>query len=142
MQNFVIYKPNSSKTGSAMSIDFNNTKKSIFLEFAKQKEERSFDWQNKLIFKLSSQDIAKICVVLKKEKDNLQLFHDPNKSINKSTIKNAVLKITKNSFGFSFRINQQEKDNSINSISINLTEEEIYILLIIFNKAIETIYLG
>lgn len=66
--NYVIYKPNSSKTGSALSIDFNKEKKSIFLEFAKQKEEKAFDWQNKQIFKLSAQDCAKICIFIRQER--------------------------------------------------------------------------
>ncbi|PIU21974.1 MAG: hypothetical protein COT14_03170 [Candidatus Diapherotrites archaeon CG08_land_8_20_14_0_20_30_16] len=141
MNNYVIYKPNSSKTGSALSFDFNKLKKSVFLEFAKQKEEKAFDWQNKQIFKLSAQDCSKICVLIRDRKEELNLFHDPNKSINETTVKNAVLKITKTNFGYSFKINQQEKDNTINSIAISVTEDEAYILVLIFNKAIESIYL-
>lgn len=139
--NYVIYKPNSSKTGSALSIDFNKEKKSIFLEFAKQIEEKRFDWSNKQIFKLSAQDSAKICVFVRDKKEEMQLFHDPNKSINETTVKNAVLKISKSSYGYGFKINQQEKDNTLNSIGITLTEDEMYILILIFNKAIEGIYL-
>jgi len=141
MNNYVIYKPNSSKTGSALSFDFNKLKKSVFLEFAKQKEEKAFDWQNKQIFKLSAQDCSKICVLIRDRKEELNLFHDPNKSINETTVKNAVLKITKTNFGYLFKINQQEKDNTINSIAISVTEDEAYILVLIFNKAIESIYL-
>jgi hypothetical protein len=139
--NYVIYKPNSSKTGSALSIDFNKDKKSIFLEFAKQIEEKRFDWSNKQIFKLSAQDCAKICVFVRDKKEDMQLFHDPNKSINETTVKNAVLKISKSSYGYGFKINQQEKDNTLNSIGITLTEDEMYILMLIFNKAIEQMYL-
>lgn len=138
--NYVIYKPNNSKTGSALSVDFNKEKKSLFLEFAKQIEEKKFDWANKQIFKLSAQDCAKICITFKEQKNELQLFHDPNKSINETVVKNAVLKISKNNFGYIIKINQQGKDNTLNSIQISLTEDEIYILLIIFNKAIESIY--
>ncbi len=137
---YTIYKPNNSKTGSALNIDFNKNKKSIFLEFSKQIEEKKFDWQNKQIFKLSAQDAAKICVFVKDKKEEMQLFHDPNKSINETSVKNAVLKISRNNYGYSFKINQQEKDNTLNSIQISLTEDEIYILIIIFNKAIEEIY--
>lgn len=137
---YTIYKPNSSKTGSALNIDFNKNKKSIFLEFAKQLDEKKFDWPNKLIFKLSAQDCAKICVFIRDKKEEMQLFHDPNKSINETTVKNAVLKLSRNNYGYGFKINQQEKDNSLNSIAITLTEDEIYILIIIFNKAIEEIY--
>lgn len=139
--NYVVYKPNNSKTGSAMSVDFNKSKKSIFLEFAKQIEDKKFDWSNKQIFKLSAQDCAKICIFIRDKKEEMQLFHDPNKSINETTVKNAVLKISKSNYGYSFKINQQEKDNSLNSIAITLTEDEPYILQLIFNKAIESIYL-
>ena len=139
--NYVIYKPNNSKTGSAMSVDFNKQKKSIFLEFAKQKEEKAFDWQNKEIFKLGAQDCAKICVLYKDKKDELQLFHDPNKSINETTVKNAVLKISRSNYGYGFKLNQQEKDSTLNSTGITLTEDEMYILILIFNKAIEQMYL-
>jgi hypothetical protein len=137
---YTIYKPNNSKTGSALNIDFNKSKKSIFLEFSKQIEEKKFDWPNKQIFKLSAQDAAKICVFIKDKKEEMQLFHDPNKSINETSVKNAVLKISKNNYGYLFKINQQEKDNTLNSIQISLTEDEVYILIIIFNKAIEEIY--
>lgn len=75
------------------------------------------------------------------KKEELQLFHDPNKSINETTVKNAVLKISKSSYCYGFKINQQEKDNTLNSIAITLTEDEAYILQLIFNKAIERIYL-
>lgn len=139
--NYVIYKPNASKSGAAMSVDFNKEKKSIFLEFAKQIEEKKFDWSNKMNFKLSAQDAAKICIAIRDKKEELQLFHDPNKSINETTVKNAVLKITKSSYGYGFKINQQEKDNTLNSIAITLTEDEAYILILVFNKAIESIYL-
>lgn len=139
--NYVIYKPNSSKSGAALSIDFNKEKKSIFLEFAKQIEEKRFDWSNKQIFKLSAQDTAKICVFIRDKKEEMQLFHDPNKSINETTVKNAVLKITKSNFGYSIKINQQEKDNTLNSINVSLTEDEVYILVLIFNKAIEQMFL-
>jgi hypothetical protein len=137
---YTIYKPNNSKSGSALNIDFNKSKKSIFLEFSKQIDEKKFDWPNKQIFKLSAQDCAKICVFIKDKKDEMQLFHDPNKSINETTVKNAVLKIMKSNFGYSFRINQQEKDSTLNSINISLTEDEIYILKIIFDNAIKEIY--
>ncbi len=140
IMSYTIYKPNNSKSGSALNIDFNKSKKSIFLEFSKQIDEKKFDWPNKQIFKLSAQDCAKICVFIKDKKDEMQLFHDPNKSINETTVKNAVLKIMKSNFGYSFRINQQEKDSTLNSINISLTEDEIYILKIIFDNAIKEIY--
>ena len=136
---YTIYKPNSNKNGAALNIDSNKNKKSIFLEFAKQLEERKFDWANKQIFKLNVQDAAKICITIKEKKEELQLFHDPNKSINETNIKNAVLKINKNNYGYGFKLNQQEKNNTLNSITINLTDDEIYILILILNKAIEDI---
>ncbi len=140
MEPYRVYKPNNQKTGSALSIDFNKAKKSVFLEFSKQKDEKSFDWENKLILKLNIQDIAKICVLYKDKKEELTLYHDPSKGQYESTTKNNILKITKSNYGTNFKINQQEKDSTLNSISINLSEDEMYTLFVLFNKVIEEIY--
>lgn len=140
MEPYRVYKPNNQKTGSALSIDFNKAKKSIFLEFSKQKDEKSFDWENKLILKLNIADIAKICVLYKDKKEELTLYHDPSKGQYESTTKNNILKITKSNYGINFKINQQEKDSTLNTISINLSEDEMYTLFVLFNKVIEEIY--
>lgn len=138
-----VYKTNSSNTGTALSVDYNSEKESVFLEFAKQKDEKSYDWQNKLTIKLSINEIAKINVFYINKLSEVNLFHDPAKGDYKSSFKNAVLKITKSTTGnsYMFRLNQQETDGKLNSITVNLNEEELYTLHLIFAKIIQNNYL-
>ncbi len=135
-----VYKTNSMNTGTALSVDYNAEKESIFFDFAKQKDEKSYDWQNKLTIKLSITEIAKINVFYLNKLTELNLFHDPAKGDYKSTFKNAVLKITKSTNSYTFRLNQQETDGKLNSISVNLSEDEIYVLHLLFAKIIQNSY--
>jgi hypothetical protein len=138
---FRVYKANGANTGSAISIDFNAEKESVFLEFAKQKEQKSFDWQNKLTIKLSTLELAKINVFYKDKGNEVKLFHDPSKGDYKSEFKNAVLNVSKLGNNYNFRLNQQSPDGKLNSISVNLTPEEMYITTTLFRKIIEDIYI-
>ena len=54
----------------------------IMLEMANAKEgkSRTYDWENKIIFKLSSKDVGDILAFLKKgAKGDVSLIHDPSK---------------------------------------------------------------
>lgn len=136
---YVFYKANPKITGSALSIEYNSEKKCGFFEFAKQKEEKKFDWENKITLKLSTGELSKILAFYREKKEELSLFHDPAKGQYVSDTKNTILKLNKSSFGYSFRVNQQEKDNTVNSISINLTDDEMCIMEIFCTNAIEKI---
>ena len=138
---FRVYKANGMNTGSALSVDYNIEKESVFLEFARQKEQRSFDWQNKQTIKLSALELAKINVFYKDKLTEVKLFHDPGKGNYNSEFKNAVLNISKSGVNYSIRLNQQSATGSLNSISINLSPEEMYILTILFSKIIQNVYL-
>ncbi len=140
MKQFRIYKANSQKNGTALSLDFNKEKQSLFLEFAKQKPDDTFDWEKKLTFKFSLIELAKVCVFYKNKLPELNFFHDPSKGEYKANFKNAVLKLTKGMNNYSLKINQQELDGSINSIIININEEEMYSLCLLFDKAIQDSY--
>jgi len=135
-----VYKTNSQNTGTALSVDYNAEKESVFLEFAKQKDEKSYDWQNKLTIKLSITEIAKVNIFYLNKLPELNLFHDPAKGEYKSTFKNAVLKITKGTNSYTFRLNQQETDGKLNSISVNLSEDELYTMHLLFAKIIQNSY--
>jgi|GEM_PF-1407203 len=137
---FRVYKANGTNTGSALSIDFNPEKESVFFDFAKQKDEKAFDWQNKLTIKLSAIELAKINVSYLEKGTEVKLFHDPAKGDYKSDFKNAVLNISKSGNNYCFRLNQQEKDGKLNSISVNLNPEEMYIAHVLFKKIIEKVY--
>ncbi len=136
------YKPNKSTTGGAMQFDLNEEKESIFLEMARQKDEHSFDWQNKIAFKLSLSDIGKLLAVLEGKIKAINLYHDPSKgnySIAEDT-KNTALSISKgDSFGFYLKISQQAKDGSVNAIQCSLSDDEAIILSKAFEVAIKKI---
>ena len=134
---FRIYKSNSQKNGTAMSVDINKEKQSVFLEFAKQKPDDTFDWEKKLTMKLSLGELAKICVLYKNKTAEVTLFHDPSKGEYKANFKNAILKVSRGSNNYYIKLNQQELDGNLNSILVNVTEEEMYSLCLIFDRMIQ-----
>jgi len=140
MKQYRVYRANGSKTGSALSLDFNLEKQSAFLEFAKQKQDDTFDWQNKLSFKLSVTELSKIIVFYKNKTESVKFFHDPSKGKYTSTFKNAILNLTKVGNNYVFKLNQQESNGSLNSMQLSISEEEMYVMLVLFEKAIEKIY--
>ena len=126
------YKPNKSNSGGAMQFDLNAEKESIFLEMARQKDEHTFDWQNKITFKLSITDIGKILTVLEGKLKVINLYHDPSKGnyqIAEDT-KNTALNVSKgDSFGFYVKISQQAKDGTVNAIPCSLSDDEAIVLV-------------
>ena len=138
---FVIYKANKNITGSALQIDFNPSKKSVFIDCTNQKTIDRFDWDNKITFKLSSSDIAQILSVLRNDVQTIKLFHQPSKGEYKSSqnIKNTVVSFSKTQTGFSARISQQTTDK-LKTVTINISKSEGVILTILLSKAIEEIY--
>ncbi len=137
---FRVYKTNSQITGTALSIDFNLEKKSAFLDFAKQKDASSYDWQNKITIKLSPLEMAKINVFKTGAVPEITLFHDPSKGEYNSDFQNAVLKVSKFGSGYAFKLNQKEKTGNLISVQVSLTEEEFYIVSKLFDKFIEKNY--
>lgn len=129
--------------GSAISFDFNKEKESVFMEIASQKDEKTFDWEKRITMKLSVTDISKIIYALQERKE-MQIFHDPNKNEfaqgKTDTAKNTSLTINAMDTGFYFKVGEQGKDNSLNSKSINVSNEEAITLKIVLMKAIEKIY--
>jgi len=140
IKQFRIYKANSQKTGTALSVDFNKEKQSLFLEFAKQKPDDTFDWEKKLTMKLSLGELSKVCVFYRNKQAEVGFFHDPSKGEYKASFKNAVLKISRGTNNYFIKLNQQELDGNLNSISVNVAEEEMYSLCLLFDKAIQDSY--
>lgn len=136
------YKPNKTLQGAACQFDFAIDKEAIFLEMAKQKEERSFDWANKLIFKLAEVDIAKILLVLKGKTKMANLFHDPNKGNYASSedTKNNALVVQLTDYGYQFKLSQQQKDGKVNAYQINLSADEAMLLEIMMEESIRKMY--
>jgi len=137
---FSVYKANKMLNGSALQLDFNKEKKSVFLEMSKQLAEQKFDWENKLVFKLGEMDIAKILLVLEGKRPGVDIFHDPSKAKEGSEARNNTLNVSKGNYGFFFKLSQQKLDGSVVSVSCNFSEEEALLAGILLRKAIETMY--
>ena len=140
-ESFKLYKANKTNNGSALQLDLNILKKSVFLDCSKQKNEKLFDWTNKLTMKLSVQDISKILNVLENKVPTEKIFHQPSKGDYESSknIKNNVLEITKSQYGYSMRISQQNTEG-VNAITVSITDSESICIRILLERAIEKIY--
>ncbi len=137
---FKLYKANKNNTGAALQLDLNTYKKAVFLDCAKQKAERVFDWDNKLTMKLSIQDISKILSVLENKVGTTKLFHQPSKGEYENTknVKNNVLEITKSQYGYSMRVSQQNTEG-VSAIMITINIEESILISILLKRAVKKI---
>jgi hypothetical protein len=140
----VFYKATKSVGGSAAQFDLNVSKEAVFLELARQKAEREFDWANKLSFKLSATDIGKLLLVLKRRVPSLELFHDPSKggySLGEIARNNALSFSRDERTGrVSIKVSQQAADGAVNSISAFLSEDEALLLELLLERAVCAIY--
>ncbi len=139
---FKIYKPNKTGSGAAVQFDFNEEKKSVFIEAAKQNAPQSFDWANKLSFKMAVTDISKLLLILTGKVNNVELFHDPSKggyAISSET-RNSTVSFSKMDRGFYFKLSTQSQDGKVNSIAISVSDDEAIILKILLEKAVEKSY--
>lgn len=139
---FKVYKPNKTGNGAALQMDFNEEKKSVFVETAKQTAPQSFDWQNKLSFKMAVTDIAKLLVVLNGKAANVELFHDPSKggyAVSAET-RNSTVSFTKMDRGYYFKLSTQAQGGQVNSVALPLSEDEAVVLKLLLEKAVEKIY--
>lgn len=139
---FKVYKPNKTGNGAALQFDFNEEKKSVFVEMAKQTGPQLFDWQNKLSFKMAVTDISKLLLVLEGKLKNIELFHDPSKggyAVSAET-RNSTVSFMKMDRGFYFKLSTQAQAGQVASVAIPLSDDEAIILRILLEKAVEKIY--
>ncbi|NUN11186.1 hypothetical protein HUU53_00895 [Candidatus Micrarchaeota archaeon] len=139
---FAVYKPRKTGNGAAVQFDFNEKIGAVFIEASSQNGEQSFDWANKIVFKLSMNDCAKIIAVIENRLKNADLFHDISKSkhVTETDVKNTTVSISKGDYGYFFKISRQKQDSSLQTIQTSLSEDEAVILRILLSKAIEKTY--
>ncbi|MBI4406802.1 hypothetical protein HY571_02720 [Candidatus Micrarchaeota archaeon] len=137
---FKIYKANKQGSGSALQFDFNEKKKSVFVESAKQNGEQNFDWSNKLTFKLGTSDIAKLLIVLQGKSQKIDLFHDPSKGGYESDKRNSTLAFSKMERGYYFKLSTQSQGGQVSNVGISISDDEAVILKILLQKSVEKIY--
>lgn len=136
------YKAKKSGDGSAMRFDLNPKRESVFVEAAVQKDEKTFDWENKIVFKLAANDISKLLATLEGKTQKMDLFHDPSKSpfVEASKVKNTALTATKSVRGYTLRLSLQEISGSVRSVSFNLNEDEAVLLRVLLARSLERIF--
>ncbi len=135
-----IYKPNRTGTGGALQMDLNAAKRCVFLEAAAQKPgaEQAFDWVNKIVFKLSDTDLAKIVAALDGRVKAVNIFHDPGKSkfVTETEVKNSAIAISKGDYGYFFKASTQLKAGEVKAVQIPLSEDEAVLISTILKHAI------
>jgi hypothetical protein len=125
------YKPNKTGSGAAAQFDYNPEKKAVFLEMARQTGEKAFDWEHKLALKLAMTDCTKLLTVLLGKAPKTELFHDPSKGdyATSQATKNSTLTLQKGTqYGYYLKLSLQGQDGKVESIPLNLSDDEAIIL--------------
>ena len=142
---YKIFKPNKTNNGAASQFSWAQDKKCMFLEAASQlptKDQEgnsTFDWKNKLSFKLGEVDIAQILCVLRGIKDSVGygdkgLFHSFGNN-------NAVLRFQKgDKGGYYLGISVKKEGSEPVGVKHALTDSEGVLLEILLSRAIELVY--
>lgn len=125
----------------------------IMLEMAAPKGPNQYDWDNKVLFKLSLNDTAKICMFLSNpgkeyyfcEKNSgndgtvynsFQIFHDTSKASGRSGTETKSLKLSKASNKHSVIVQMtHRKDNDTNQIVVPVSPEEAYVIVNLLNQS-------
>lgn len=138
-----IYKANSKKTGSAAQFKIARDKRCMFLEMAKQLDDKAFDWSTKIVIKLSETDITKMLALfngtwpisMNANEADLKLFHENAKG-------NKIISLKKQTNpkypGFYMSVSVSEGELK-DKISIPLSPDEVEYVKIGLTKAIEAI---
>jgi hypothetical protein len=146
---FVLYKAKNSGDGAASQWNLGSDKDCVFLEMSNQKGKdkngnASFDWENKICFKLGESDIGEILSVLTglqqgvgafdtEKKKHKGLFHQNQKG-------NAVLYFGKDKYGkFGIYLSvKRGEDRTI--IKHTISNGEACVLGVLLRRALEVMY--
>jgi len=143
---FAIYKPNTKEEiGSAFQIHFDVAKKACFFNAAKQKGPKSppgstkeqFDWQNKIVFKISITEMGKMLAFLRGKIDTLDLIHKLEKAGNPST---STFKMKKGSSGgtYGLQVTRQTGKDKPQFVALYIDSAEHSVLEVFLRKAVTT----
>ena len=116
------YHPTQSKTGAAMSINYFGG--SVWFKFARQSDEKRFDWKNKVMVKIGIGDITQLLEFIEGSRPQLKLFH---RSIKGDTILNAD-KSTKVASGYVLSLTRKPKEGEETKVFMGLSRGEMLLL--------------
>ena len=145
MQEFRIYRPNSTGTGSAFSLQLSYKKEEkynkylVFLIGAKQipsdNDNAKFDWEKALTVKMDLVDLGEFLAVLERRKDHLgfkgSLYHE-------SKAGNKIIKLDKTDNGYNLSISAQDLEKkSLGQVYAALGHGDASILCTLCKRACE-----
>lgn len=146
---FVLYKAKGDGNGAASQWNLGSKKDCVFLEMANQqgkddKGNASFDWGNKIRFKLGEADIGEILAVLVGLQDAVGPF-DINKKKHKGLFHsnpngNAILYFGKDEHGGLRIYLSVKKDDNKSVVQHFINKGEACILSTLLRRAIEVMY--
>lgn len=154
-QSFAIYKGVRGKYGALRlspsfpvdDIPMKDRDGFVMLEMADAKGPNQYDWDNKVIFKLSFMDMAKICMFLRSPDKNhsfsekttgsngetynsLSIFHDTSKASGRSGTETKNLKLSKSPNKHSVMVQMVHKrDSDTTVVTVPVSPEESYVMV-------------
>lgn len=148
-QNFVLYKARNNGSGAASQFSLSGKKDSVFLEMANQTGKdnngnASFDWGNKIRFKLGISDIGEVLSVLvglqkgvgqyDSEREKFKGLYHSNKS------GNAILYFGKDESGRFGICLSVKKDGDQTRVQHSMTKGEACVLAVLLRHAVKVMY--
>lgn len=149
---FVLYKARNDGKGAASQWNLGSKKDCVFLEMTNQKGKNedgnaSFDWENKIRFKLGDSDIGELLAVLVGLQDGVGpidtgtykgkhkgLFHSNQSG-------NAVLYFGKDQYGIlRIHLSVKKEDGGISIVQHTISKGEACVLSTLLRRAIEVMY--
>ena len=149
-RSYVIYKPKKDGSGSASQWNISGERDCLFLEMSSQNGKNEsgnpkFDWDNKIIFKLSESDIGEILAVLSGKQAGIGPFsteRGKHKGLFHSNQRgNAILGFARDESKACFKIYLSAKrDGDKTACAHNITNGEACILETLLRRSVEILY--
>lgn len=145
----VFYKAKKDGNGAASQWNLGSKKDCVFLEMANQQgkddnENASFNWDEKIRFKLSETDIGEILSVIVGLQDSVGPFDNVRKKhkglFHSNKNGNAILYFGKNEHGRFNIYLSVKRDEEKNVVQHSISKGEACVLNILLRRAIEVIY--
>jgi hypothetical protein len=132
-----IYKPNKKENaGAALQFSYDENKRGIFLEAAKQQGERlpigskeQFDWNRKIVFKIGTADIGQLLLLFSRAKNDIACIHKPQVGFHTSVLE--IKKQTGDYDNYRLQLSKttlQDGEKSTQSIAMYIDHAEMAIL--------------
>jgi len=146
-----IYKANKNMKGSVAQFKMAGDNSCMFLELAKQvrpmDDKKPYDWENKIIVKLGSSDIGKILAYFhpqimyyRQTPPELALFHKNDRGSKSIKLEWQEREWKgKKTYSYYLSVSSKEGSNNPVRVSVPISLDEVEILKIGFNRALEII---